>query len=305
MSDGKVESLSGFVDRVGEIRKEWERPAHKDIWFRGESQKYRDGEKKTFLRPELYRTMVGPEGYCVDDVLKQTQELLNIESDLYEHFKRCAVQLSDKTTEDRYWEWDSYFLMQHHGAPTRLLDWSDGSQVALHFAVRRGSVEDCHDAIVYVLDPDKLKEIIELLPEYRSIEENWCRYINKHRSRIYDPDGSEYSYLPADHKERNELPVPKPPVVMDITHITRRIAAQRSRFLLFGTDPSWLADQLGKADFPIKEIVIDGKAKCHIRRELRDSGMTESVIFPDLDGLGREIRQIWEERKQPSPNNQT
>jgi hypothetical protein len=32
-------------------------------------------------------------------------------------------------------------------------------------------------------------------------------------------------------------------------------------------------------------------------RELRDSGVTESVIYPDLDGLGREMKQLWEELK--------
>jgi hypothetical protein len=30
-----------------------------------------------------------------------------------------------------------------------------------------------------------------------------------------------------------------------------------------------------------------------MRIELRDCGVTESVIFPDLDGLGRKIKQIW------------
>ena len=34
-----------------------------------------------------------------------------------------------------------------------------------------------------------------------------------------------------------------------------------------------------------------------IRRELRDCGVTESVIYPDLDGIGREITQIWEDRR--------
>jgi hypothetical protein len=32
------------------------------------------------------------------------------------------VELSHEKTTDEDWHWDSYFLMQHHGAPTRLLD---------------------------------------------------------------------------------------------------------------------------------------------------------------------------------------
>jgi hypothetical protein len=31
--------------------------------------------------------------------------------------------------------------------------------------------------------------------------------------------------------------------------------------------------------------------------ELRQAGVTESVIFPDVDGLGRELPMIWEERR--------
>jgi len=34
-----------------------------------------------------------------------------------------------------------------------------------------------------------------------------------------------------------------------------------------------------------------------MRIELRECGVTESVIFPDLDGLGREMKQVWEDRK--------
>ena len=39
--------------------------------------------------------------------------------------------------------------MQHHGGPTRLLDWSDGSLMALHFALRNKQGDDS-DSIVYV-----------------------------------------------------------------------------------------------------------------------------------------------------------
>ena len=94
MPECKVESLSGFVERVYQIRNDWRVSDHKEIWFRGESQRYRD--QNTFLRPELYRPRLGPSASCGSVELKLTQDLLDIESDLYDHFKRCAVQLSDE-----------------------------------------------------------------------------------------------------------------------------------------------------------------------------------------------------------------
>jgi hypothetical protein len=67
--------------------------------------------------------------------------------------------------------------------------------------------------------------------------------------------------------------------------------------MVFGTDPTWLADESQKPDSSIQAITIDAGSAYKIRTELRDSGVTESVIFPDLDGLGREMRQLWEDRK--------
>src|SRR5215471_2157942 len=121
MPEHKVTSLSEFIERVGKLREWWRVREHKELWFRGESEKY-----TTFLRPELYRPRKGLD-------LKPVHELLDIEMNLSEHFQRCALQLLNEGIPDEYYSWDSYFLMQHHGAPTRLLDWSDGALIAMHF----------------------------------------------------------------------------------------------------------------------------------------------------------------------------
>jgi hypothetical protein len=107
----------------------------------------------------------------------------------------------------------------------------------------------------------------------------------------------ERLYLPAGEEDLNQLSPPTVPLLLDFPHITRRVAAQRSRFLVFGTDPAWLAKEATKSGSWIESIVVDGGSCYRIRRELRDSGVTESVIFPELDGLGREMRQFWLDRR--------
>lgn len=291
MSDGQVKSLGDFVSRVSKCRKDWRVSDSKELWFRGESRKYPD----TRLRPELYRPR---RDHTTGNnlPLKAISELLEIENDLYEDFQRCALQLRIEETSEEDWAWDSYLLMQHHDAPTRLLDWSDGALMALHFAVRNKN-DDAEDAVVYVLEPYRLIEQIEALPDIDLIKKNWEAYVEKHPSYDFKKDLWEDFYLPVDEEDLGDLNFPGAPLVLEFPHITRRVAAQRSRFIVFGADPDWLAGRLGKPDFPIQVITIAASSRHGIRQDLRDCGITESVIYPDLDGLGREMRQRWEDLK--------
>jgi hypothetical protein len=113
----------------------------------------------------------------------------------------------------------------------------------------------------------------------------------------------EDAYLPADEETLAEMDVPRLPLMVRNDLITRRIAAQRSRFILFGKEPNWLSDEFKKADSTIKLIKIVAGARSQIRQELRDCGITESVIYPDLDGLGREMRQLWDDRREAPEEN--
>jgi hypothetical protein len=86
-------------------------------------------------------------------------------------------------------------------------------------------------------------------------------------------------------------------MLLTFRQISRRVAAQRSQLIVFGTDPSWLSNEVNKQDSSIDVITIDGQRTSEMRAQLRECGITESVIFPDLDGLGRELRQIWHDRQ--------
>jgi hypothetical protein len=80
--------------------------------------------------------------------------------------------------------------MRHHDAPTRLLDWSDGALIALHFALSnktkdalrdQGTKQRCEPR-VYVLGPERLKDCLNRSSENgRHARENWGKYVEKHR----------------------------------------------------------------------------------------------------------------------------
>jgi hypothetical protein len=277
-----VNSLGEFINCVTDIRNAWGLPKHKELWFRGEAMDY----GKTALRPELFRPA------RKNEELKPIWKLLSIENDLHDEFMRNATEHVDYANSED-WEWDSYLLMQHHEGPTRLLDWSDGALMAMHFALRDKQYDGKEDSRVYVLEPYRLNEKLDHLPDTKIGIDEWKKYVAKRPSEDLDQDLWEESYLPGSDASREELPLPRPPFVMEFPHFNRRIAAQRSRFILFGMEPTWIADELQATDSTIKMIVIPGKHRSQMRQELRDCGITESVIYPDLDGLGREMKQLW------------
>ncbi len=67
--------------------------------------------------------------------------------------------------------------------------------------------------------------------------------------------------------------------------------------MIFGTDPAWLANLKKMKGSRIAELRISATSVKSIQQELVDAGVTESVVFPDLDGLGRELKQRWNVRR--------
>jgi hypothetical protein len=94
MTGNKVISLGRFLDYVRDVRENvWRLDDDKELWFRGESEDH----DSTLLRPELYR----PRNYSA---LRPFDDLLDIESALYEEFQRCGDQFRSEALDQEYWD---------------------------------------------------------------------------------------------------------------------------------------------------------------------------------------------------------
>jgi hypothetical protein len=122
-----------------------------DSWldFQGKIEPYLDGKW-------LFRGVGSVRHQLIPSVGRRRDGVaysLRLEQDLFDQFKREALPLlsSRPATE---WEWLA--LAQHHGVPTRLLDWSESPLVSLFFAVW-GSDEE--DAAIYIVPRPEVRTL--------------------------------------------------------------------------------------------------------------------------------------------------
>lgn len=280
IKDRPVHSVSEFIESVEKYHDKWKEGTSFPwrLWFCGEPSR----TSSTRLRPKLYRSEL------------RRRLVRYEEQELRAEFRRHAVRLivgPQPNGELAHWEW--YFLMQHYGVPTRLLDWTDGSLVALYFAISSRRESDGKDeAAVYVLDPYWLNEIA--FDDLRTGK-------SARPTGIALPDWSETwpeisAYLPRDPFDSARLK-PEMPLAITPNHLSTRFAVQKSQFTIYGRDQGDRLLKLGKdKESHIRIVPIAEKSIIPIRAELRRCGISESIVYPDLDGLGRELSAEWKIR---------
>lgn len=262
-----AESIPDYLSIVEICTNEWfQTEPTWGPWFRGQS------DAAWPLRPGLYRPAQPKRGIHI------------LEDEMRQEFAVRAPSLGPDRPQDS-WEW--YFLMQHSGAPTRLLDWTESALIALYFAVRgKGTADETGkektDAAVWILEPWKLNEHVTRIKEVIAPSAK-AGMVTKH--------GEVYGrWLPDRYAEeglKEELPVAVYP-----THFSRRISSQRSCFTVHGTKIDGFDHLPENYSHYLRKTIIPCDKAHQIEKSLSVAGVDELSIFPDLDGLGRWLASV-------------
>jgi hypothetical protein len=86
----------------------------------------------------------------------------------------------------------------------------------------------------------------------------------------------------------------KDPLALDPTHVARRLAVQRSRFTIHGTVFKGIEVVASRSKSPrLQRILVAREKVKSVRRDLETCGISVTTLFPDLAGLGLELRRLW------------
>ena len=255
LKEYKIASFANFHKVLEDVEKQLPRALYGQVLYRGQAKAGWE------LKPGIGRHLETYETHALDK-----QRLLLDEWRMVQDFRRQAGAYLGRMPDEG---WEAWVLAQHHGLPTRLLDWTHSPLAALYFAVERPSKDnDNDDSAVWLLYmPTQF-----IPPPEVHVPKEWKNKVD--RSDTYRPHPLDVEevrgYMPG-----NEVP---------------RVRAQLGVFTVHPnpTEPLQATNLPDRAR--LYKVVVKNHAREQIQLTLANYGIFRQTLFPDLDGLAESIR---------------
>jgi hypothetical protein len=265
-------------------------------------RKYFRGQTKLVAAGYELKPSIGRYGHLLEKPLLERDELEREVLEVFSNHLVTHVQHLPRT------EWESLAIAQHHGLPTRFMDWTTNPLVALYFAVRETKMDEDDkpmNSAVYVLISDP--------PRYTDFSRKQHQSVRPVKDLATTPANTasgyeEFGIEGIESKDEGagaptiEAPgveeadadtvtplVPSPfeikeNVIYHPPHISPRLRAQDSVLLACQQPFECLEER------DCLEIIIPHGAHDDIRRRLDQYGVFDRQLFPDLDGIAKWLR---------------
>ena len=197
---------------------------------------------------------------------------LDLEKALLRNFKKYASM--DIEDDSNFWKVVS--LAQHHGLPTRLLDWTFSPYVAAHFATESYSDYNV-DCAIWRVDFVKCQKYLPKSLKDKLDNEN----ANGYSVDMLSPLVADFDAL---YKLENETGKSFP-LFFEPPSIDSRIINQFALFSVMSNSSARIDEWLKEHSKLYDKIIIPASCKLVFRDRLDQINMTERLIYPGLDGL--------------------
>lgn len=246
-----------------------------------------------------FRGLCRAESVLIPSLMRMGSHYARIEKLLLNDFRQYAP--ANLWAGNSVWNWLA--LAQHHGLPTRLLDWTYSPYVALHFATTDvGTDLPVMDGAVWCIDYGETNE--HMPPKLAG-------KLEEYRKSVFSV--SLLDELVPTLEEFDSLQAHAFVIFLEPPSLDERIINQVALFSILSApapkereqySPPSLETALGEmekrrgGDSPslYKKIVIPAELKWEIRDKMDQANITERVLFPGLDGLSKWLRRHYARR---------
>lgn len=247
---------------------------------------------------QRFRSSYAFRGMCGDwDLSTSLQRLRHpvdrlrmIERVMFRNFRKYAYANADPSASE--WKWLA--LAQHHGLPTRLLDWTYSPLVAMHFATNELDKMD-RDGVIWM---------VHFVAARDFLPEQMADTLHTSAAYSFSVEMLETSFPKIDDVEQLKSSHPEFVVFFEPPSLDPRIVNQFGLFSFLNRPDVLLHDwlQLANARLPglARKLVIPAALKWEIRDKLDNMNVTERVIMPGLDGLSAWLKR-WYSPKSDHP----
>ncbi len=251
-------------------------------------------DKKRFRSNAVFRGLPNST-YSLNTSLHRNckEKSKELEKSLLRNFTKYA-SIEDESLRDSIWK--QMIIGQHHGLPTRLLDWTYSVLIALHFATSGENLDsmDQNDAVVWQID---IQEMNKRLPEKFHV------VLKEADAYILTVEMLEEVYACKGYKaiEAYDIAMRDSAMVMvEPPSVDQRIINQYSYFSIVPAEMEMVDKGIEKFLDTVPntyKYIISKDLKWRIRDMLDQMNISERTAFPGLDGLTQWLKRHYYVRK--------